>query len=211
MRKPLYRNGWLLIAVAVLIVVGLSNPDLAQAQAKVPHYEKATCQFEAPRSLKVECGFLTVLEDRAKPKGNQIKLAVAVFKAQSKKPLADPIIFLNGGPGGYTLKRVASLYTPLGQFAVDRDLIFFDQRGVGFSEPALECPEDTKVTYDNIGKKVKVSEQLRQHSQAIRACHDRLIEDGVNLSAYNTTASAADFPLPNQLDGLLLQGVRHPT
>jgi pimeloyl-ACP methyl ester carboxylesterase len=192
MRNRLFRNGWLLIAVAVSIVMGLSSLDVAQAQAKVPRYDKATCQFEAPQNVKVECGYLTVLEDRTKPKGNQIKLAVAVFKAQSKKPLPDPIIFLNGGPGGYTLKRLPSLYTPLAQFTTDRDLIFFDQRGVGFSEPALECPEDIKVTYDNIGKNVKASEQLRLHSQAIRACHDRLLEDGVNLSAYNTTASAAD-------------------
>jgi pimeloyl-ACP methyl ester carboxylesterase len=33
----------------------------------------------------------------------------------------------------------------------------------------------------------------REHVEATRACHDRLVNEGIDLAAYNTTENAADF------------------
>src|SRR4051812_21266805 len=45
------------------------------------------------------CGYLTVPEDRDKPDGRTIRLAVARVKAASATPPPDPIVYLEGGPG----------------------------------------------------------------------------------------------------------------
>ncbi len=56
------------------------------------------------------------------------------------------------------------------------DLIVFDQRGTGFSLPSLNCPEL----------------ETGEDENATELCRDRLIEEGVNLDAYNSANSAAD-------------------
>ena len=53
----------------------------------------------------VECGYLTVPENRARPDGRRIRLAVARAKATSPNPAADPLVYLAGGPGGSGLRR----------------------------------------------------------------------------------------------------------
>jgi pimeloyl-ACP methyl ester carboxylesterase len=61
----------------------------------------------------------------------------------------------------------------------DRDLVLFDQRGTGDSEPSLKCKELTTTPPDAV-------------VEAMRACHDRLVHQGVNLNAYTTEQNAAD-------------------
>jgi hypothetical protein len=40
-----------------------------------------------------------VLEDRGKPAGRQLLLAVTILKATGSERASDPIVFLSGGPG----------------------------------------------------------------------------------------------------------------
>ena len=83
-----------------------------------------------------------VPEDRSRPAGPSIRLAVAVFKAQHAGG-APPLLLLGGGPGSAVLNIHAP--TISGSLAHDltagRDLIMFDQRGAGFSQPSLACQE----------------------------------------------------------------------
>src|SRR5688572_15725205 len=48
----------------------------------------------------VQCGYLTVLENRAKPGGRHIRIFVMRAPAVSATPKPDPIVYLSGGPGG---------------------------------------------------------------------------------------------------------------
>jgi pimeloyl-ACP methyl ester carboxylesterase len=68
----------------------------------------------------------------------------------------------------------------------------FDQRGVGFSEPALDCPETTKAINDNINKQLTTADRRALNNQALEDCHTRLVKAGVNLAAYNSAENAAD-------------------
>jgi pimeloyl-ACP methyl ester carboxylesterase len=118
---------------------------------------------------------------------------VAVFHSHSATPHPDPFLYLHGGPGGHILNQV-----PLGvveQFdnvLADRDVILFDQRGVGYSEPALDCPEVTRHFYETLNENLSPTDAIAQEVAARVACRDRLLTEGVNLAAYTTTASAAD-------------------
>ncbi len=69
-----------------------------------PKYEKADCPFDVPQGVTVECGYLTVPEDRADPTGPTVRLAVGQFKSSAANPEPDPILYLEGGPGGSPLR-----------------------------------------------------------------------------------------------------------
>ena len=158
---------WWAVLCAVLLAV---VPVFAQGIYE-PVFTETDCWFDLPG---VVCGYLTVPEDRGDPMGNQVELAVAIIESQSANPLPDPVIYLEGGPGGAALLGIESLLDhPL---LADRDLIMFDQRGTGFSVPSLNCYELEEDEGEN----------------AVQACRDRLLDEGVNLDAYNTAATAAD-------------------
>jgi pimeloyl-ACP methyl ester carboxylesterase len=183
------------LSLCSLLVVSLllSTGQFAQAQAIVPRYESADCRFEAPANRIVECGYLIVPEDRRNPTGSTIKLHVAVIKALNANPEPDPVIYLEGGPGGYSLETLEYSFDSFKPFSVKRDFIMFDQRGVGLSEPALDCPEEVAIDYESVKLDLTVKELRARYDKAIQICHDRLVAQGINLQAYNTAANAADL------------------
>lgn len=164
-----------------------------------PEYEAfftvGSCPFALPPNEvegdTIRCGTVTVPEERSDPEGETINLAVVVFKAQSANPFPDPVILLSGGPGEKTVANALTVSLILSPFRDERDLIIFDQRGVGLSEPALECPEHIDAmfaTLDELDPETVLTTQF----DAIMACRDRLVEEGVNFSAYNTAENASD-------------------
>ena len=82
------------------IIITPAAPTPATANTTVPRFEKNDCWFKEPPGHDVECGYVIVPEDHAKPAGKTIKLAVARFKSDAAKPQPDPIVYLEGGPGG---------------------------------------------------------------------------------------------------------------
>ncbi|MFQ5859912.1 MAG: alpha/beta fold hydrolase, partial [Anaerolineae bacterium] len=103
----------------------------------------------------------------------------------------DPVLLLAGGPGEKTVANAPALAPVLAPIHPNRDLIFFDQRGVGLSEPALECPEFVQALFDILDD-ADPEVRLRMTFDAAMACRDRLVSEGYNLSVYNTAQNAAD-------------------
>lgn len=165
------------------------------ADRQTPRFEQADCAFDEPRNVDLECGYLVVPENRANPNSRTIRLHVAVFRSDARNPAPDPIVYLDGGPGGNPLETL--------QFSFDRwyrpllergDLIIFDQRGTGYSEPALDCPEETELSFEVLDQILSIQEGERRFIEAMRACHERLArEEEVDFTAYNSVASAADL------------------
>ena len=73
-----------------------------------------------------------------------------------------------------------------------RDFVMFDQRGVGFSQPSLYCEELRDLFYQTIGTNPTRDQEIEDQVAAAFACRDRLVASGIDLAAYDTTASAAD-------------------
>jgi pimeloyl-ACP methyl ester carboxylesterase len=99
-------------------------------------WEKVPCPFDSSKSLlPVTCGRLKVPENYQDPKGRSIEIAFMVVKAQKNVDPENPLIYLNGGPGGTSLIDAEMLVTRPGvhQIVVDRDWVFLDQRGTGRS------------------------------------------------------------------------------
>lgn len=62
--------------------------------------------------VSMECGFLTVPENRGRSNGRTIELAVAVLRATGADPEPDPLVMLSGGPGQWALDSIMPLLTP---------------------------------------------------------------------------------------------------
>jgi pimeloyl-ACP methyl ester carboxylesterase len=68
----------------------------------------------------------------------------------------------------------------------------FDQRGVGYSQPALNCPELSDLALRTLGIQRTREQETEDQVEAAFACRDRLVASGVDVAAYHTAASAAD-------------------
>ncbi|MFI9203017.1 alpha/beta fold hydrolase [Streptomyces sp. NPDC053048] len=140
---------------------------------------------------KARCGTLTVPENRAKPDGRQITLAVAVVPAAAAQPKPDPIVWLAGGPGDDAVGEAKMAID--GGLNRDRDVIFMSQRGTYSADPALTCRTIDEFNARAVGLVYGAPSTERLHVEATRACRDQLAGRGVDLGAYNDTESAADY------------------
>jgi len=187
----------ILIIIAMLLAScqdGATATPVPGPSGYTPKFEKSDCPFDKGQGVNVECGYLVVPEDRANPQGPTIRIAVARYKASQSNPASDPIVYLEGGPGGSALRSYPKNFTVLfGPFNQKRDVILVDQRGTGYSEPALDCPESTQFVLDTLNQVLAPEAADQQFNKSLQACHDRLKAKGVNLAAYTSAANAADL------------------
>ena len=137
------------------------------------------------------CGYLTVPETRSDPDGPTVRIAVATVRALSATPAAEPIVYLDGGPGGTGLISAASVVAA--GMNAERDVVFVDQRGTYHSEPFLSCPEQDAFYADSVRLAFNDPATGEKSDAATVACRDRLVGDGVALDSYNTAENAADI------------------
>jgi len=169
-------------------------PLPAPTIAYQPVFEPAPCAFAIPSGYSPDCGYLIVPENRTRPGSPSIRLHVAMFRNQSGYSVPDPVVHLAGGPGSSSLSVAAYLFNQgLGALLEKRDFILFDQRGTGYSQPRLDCIERTSITAVLLEGNLSDEEAQLAIQDAFRRCRDRLMAQGIDLSAYNSAASAADL------------------
>ncbi|MBZ0303599.1 MAG: alpha/beta hydrolase [Anaerolineae bacterium] len=178
----------------VFVIALLLSVRVGLAQSDAPTFQMAPCPFNRPGGVAIECGYVTVTESRSPALAddtNQIRLAVAVFKSTSTRAEPDPVIYLDGGPGGHTLDSVEYMVSTFQPMLLNHDVIFFDQRGVGFSG-GLDCPAYIDFDYAILDQDMPFDEVIRQSNEVLLKCRDENIPADVNLAAYTTTENAAD-------------------
>ena len=176
--------------LALLLVCGV-----ATAANLVPRLESAACPFEGANDrADVQCGYLFVRENRGLPDGRVLRLSVAVLKSSAENPQADPLVFLAGGPGDASVKRtIARLHSPFWtRYRQERDLIFFDQRGTGFSDPEF-CPEMSFSLSTATFRGLSAADRKAFVVEAVAACREKMLAQGIDFAFYNSIASAQDL------------------
>jgi pimeloyl-ACP methyl ester carboxylesterase len=146
--------------------------------------EPSPCMFAAPAGRKVECGFVTVPEDRARPAGRIVRLFVGILKAAKAKDGLPPLLYADGGPGIAGTQSVSGSFAAPGggdfvALTMERDLIFFDARGTGASTPVLSCPPAARAD--------------APADEETKACWEKLAMAKVDLGNFDTLAVADDI------------------
>ena len=181
-------------SLVLLAWTGHAQEPLSSTPFTAPEFVKADCpmRFDHPRGLHVDCGYVSVLEDRGWPDGNVIRLAVARLRASVSSSHPDPVIYLAGGPATSALERIDLFIDDARFIWKERDLVLLDQRGVGHSEPRLECPDYRRRTAEIGELDLNPDEELQRQVDALLACKRTLSEQGIDLGAYSPEAVAAD-------------------
>lgn len=131
----------------------------------------------------VLCGTLHVPENRAKPDGKSIALAMIVMPALAQ-PAAEPLFDLAGGPGLAATSGAAIYATDLRPYRAHRDVVLVDQRGTGGAD-RLACTMKGTPVQQFTGETFPLD--------YVQQCRRDLESRGHDLSAYTTDASAEDL------------------
>ena len=140
--------------------------------------------------VRVEAGELQVPESRKRPSPRRLTIPFYRLKSQSSSP-ATPIFLLAGGPGSSWLDNF-TYEEPAREAAFYRtvaDVVLFDQRGGGHSQPEMDCPKETTLPFSERLDLDLVRTAIRS---LVTVCRDHWQQQGVDLAAYNTVENAAD-------------------
>jgi pimeloyl-ACP methyl ester carboxylesterase len=159
--------------------------------------EMMQCWFAVPTGRDARCGVLTVPEQWDEVQARLLHLRFVVFRGSDRSE-ADPIVYLAGGPGEPAGIDEASIsrwwdWIRRANWLGKRDLVVFDYRGAGLSEPNMNCPELAEAAYRVFGKARSVAEAKQEWSTAASRCRDRLQETGIDLASYRTEIIAEDL------------------
>ena len=172
--------------IAALLLGSCTSPRSTGEPQRVQAINDTPCPdaFVAPQGGTVRCGFLTVPEDRSEPNGRTIRLFFSRWTPQGDL-LPDPILdidylVLSFGEGtrGYDW--------------LHRETFILDERGTERSEPVLDCSELDEIASTSLSAPSDDPEWRGSFRDAVRHCHDRLVDRGIDLAAYDLQEMAAD-------------------
>ena len=163
-----------------LMLLGLTF-HFAAAQESLPDWLLSDPQIEA--------GFIQVPENHDDPAGKAIRIAYAVLKAKDRTPDAYPMVFFSGGPGGNTLDQGLVGFLKSHPFLEQRDIILFDQRGIGYSSA---LPDMSFDSFGILARDATAEEELELTRMMIDQYREKCESKGVQPQYYNSVQNARD-------------------
>ena len=183
---------WIGLALAAVVLAAFVSAATAE-----PRLERERCVFKPPRGDRLECFVLVVPENRSQPEGRAVRLRGVILKAK-RAALAEPVVYLSGGPGEAPLVASEPGVDALveGDWWKDtaalrrrRDVIILSQRGAGGATPDLDC------FLPRIGEPAKARRRAiteQQERDILLGCREALDRRKVDLAMYATPALADD-------------------
>lgn len=181
------------LKTTIITIYFLFVAFLGSINAQNVTFEKSTAflpQFQKSDAKKITWGYLNVPETWGVNDGKTIKIAVTILKKSSNVKDSNAIVFVQGGPGASGIENIWSwLEHPLRK---NNDIILFDVRGTGYSEPRLSQGLGKKFL-EILAKNQSEEEDEKQKTNAAMLCKQDLINRGINIDAYNSLAVANDL------------------
>jgi pimeloyl-ACP methyl ester carboxylesterase len=184
----------MIILLTLLLQGQVPDADAPRSNPVEPGIEWAELPPDLPQTFRdsVRFGYLPVPQDHRRPDGPRMRMAFAVLPALTATPAPDPVVFIVGGPGLPGIEphlqfRLRGPH-PLDIYRDRRDLIVFDQRGNGYSEPRV-CPELARAS----GPTGDSVDAERLWLSRLAGCRDRLVAEGVRLETLSAVQVAHDL------------------
>lgn len=146
----------------------------------------------APSSGSVDCGVLTVPENRLNPASRTIDIPYAVIPAESQPATGTPIVVMASGLGQSAASVGQHVARDLG-FGDHRDVVVLEQRGGSASTPNLDCPAVTNAWVDAF---TSTDDTVEDEGTAVgielTECLADFVEAGGDPNGYTIAQTAAD-------------------
>lgn len=142
------------------------------------------------RTMPAQIIRISVPERRLRP-GRTITVAALRIPTTAERP-GRPIVFLMGGPGipGSAMALVPPYFTLFQRLRELADVVIVDQRSLGRSEPAIDCPVDKAPPTDLFLRRERIVQTIRDR---VASCVSEFQSRGIDPTAYNTIESADDI------------------
>ena len=182
----------------LLLVTALTIFSCKQAEAVSPSH----CSLANGILVKDEivCGSIRVPEDHSMPDGKKIEISYLILKSRNSDTKAFPVIYFSGGPGAPSLTKGRITNWANHPFREERDIIMFDQRGIGYSSaiPNIQAELMRVMEGDlSYGQELVAAKEIV--SQFRKKCDEMDIE----LGNYTSFQNAADV-------GILMNELGYP-
>lgn len=173
-----------------------SGPDTTAEDDEgfTPVFEEGDCpesDYYDVDDLDAVCGTVAVPENWDDPGEATVELAVMVLPALSDDPEPDPVVYLEGGPGGDGLSSAGSMAET--SWRETRDIILYAQRGAGLSTPSLNCDASDDALEEFLPLEPESDEAEELSDELFVECRDDLLDQEIDLQQYNSANSAKDL------------------
>ncbi|MGI9621953.1 MAG: alpha/beta hydrolase [Acidimicrobiales bacterium] len=164
-------------------------------------WNEAGCAFDEPAGVTTTCGWLTVPEHWDDPDDSDVlRLHVGIFSTGDQG--SEPVVYLEGGPGGDALANIGQSFDVLfGQLVEEHDIVILGQRGTGSADPTLKCSAATEVDFELLERPTTEQQELALYSDAYAACAADFRADRIDPRAYNSVENAHDVDALRQVLG----------
>ncbi len=213
-------------ALAGVLVLALSSPAVASAAvpgvAGLPGlspfleqqlswgscagFARTDADRERFADPRFDCAYLTVPLDYGSPSVATARIALLRQRALDPDARIGSLFLDPGGPGGSGVTFLPGLAGLIGDGEVARrfDLIGFDPRGVGVSEPAIDCSTTEEVDAERVDLDLDtspdgVARTEAEYREFAQRCADRVGTDV--LSNVGTREVARDLRVARQVVG----------
>ncbi len=171
-------------------------------------------------TLRAYCASFPVPENWEAPGGRQIQLRLAVARSAAASADPDPVVFLDGGPGGAASDDFPGIAPAFDALRRRHNVLLIDQRGTGGSNPlACDSDEDGAASASDERTDNRADEHADKAVQRaraltdLRACLARLAARAAP-QFYTTSAAVRDLEAVREALGapqLNLLGISYGT
>ncbi len=152
--------------------------------------QRHPCDFTLPEGMAVDCASL-----HTPARAGGFRLPVMILRYRGKDRREAPLVYLQGGPGaaaGIHREGLEYWWYWREHAGLRRDLILFDRRGGGNSQPSLFCQSYEHASRDWLGEHMSAAEEMARGLVVLRQCvRDELPH--FQVERYGTRASARDL------------------
>lgn len=191
------RSVIIVILLVVLVISGVfywksANDPLKNLAQEVPadgeegDFTLQSCALRNKgRTFLAECGTILLPENREHPEGKLIALPVVRFLSTSETP-AEPIFWLNGGPGSSNIS-----WWPNEDVLAAHEVVLVGYRGIDGSSNMVCKNMNQAIKGD--GEDMLSDASLEIIGEGINECAQSLIEEGYDLDQYTPVQVVEDF------------------
>ena len=146
--------------------------------------------FNLLENVNYKCGYIDVPYNHFQESQKTINISFVLIDKKNSKEI--PLAILTGGPGGSAITQSRVNYWLSSPLSDNRNVIIFDQRGIGFSSKLKNINNEFSSIFR---KNLNFTEEKIEVKKLLSTYVDDANNNGIDLSLYNTFQSAVDLDL----------------